>query len=191
MKRLALLALCAFLAACQQDEAQDTTALPMTAETTGFFCQMNLLEHPGPKAQIHLEGYPAMPIYFSQVRDGIAFLRLPEKLAPVLKVWVSDMGAPGASWEVPGEANWIAAEDAVYVLNSRREGGMGLAEVVPFGDPARARDFAAEWGGEVVAWDAIPDSVIAAPAEAEDTADGSADADFDARLKALSERKDD
>ena len=36
------------------------------------------------------------------------------------------------------------------------EGGMGGSEAVPFADPARAAAFAAEHGGEVVAFDAIP-----------------------------------
>jgi nitrous oxide reductase accessory protein NosL len=30
----------------------------MTEEAVGHFCQMELLEHPGPKAQAHLDGLP-------------------------------------------------------------------------------------------------------------------------------------
>lgn len=55
----------------------------MTPEPLGHFCKMNLLEHPGPKAQVFLEGNTA-PLFFSQVRDAIAYMRGPEQVAPIL-----------------------------------------------------------------------------------------------------------
>ena len=42
MKRALIFAL--LLTACQEDVAQNTTPLPLTPETVGHFCQMNLLE---------------------------------------------------------------------------------------------------------------------------------------------------
>lgn len=50
MKRFSLVLLCLALAACKEDVAQDTTPLPLNAEAVGHYCQMNLLEHDGPKA---------------------------------------------------------------------------------------------------------------------------------------------
>jgi copper chaperone NosL len=178
----ALLLAALVLAACKEEVAQNTDPLPLTAETTGHFCQMNLLEHDGPKGQVHLDGLPGMPLYFSQVSDLVVYLRLPEQSHPILAVWVSDMGAPGASWAEPGAANWIDARTAHYVVGSDATGGMGAPEVVPFADLAAATAFAAERGGAVMALDAIPDSAVAAPVS--DAGTGADD--YESRLKALS-----
>ena len=59
MKRALLFALA--LSACQEDISQNTDPLPLTPETLGHFCQMNLLEHEGPKGQVHLDGLPGAP----------------------------------------------------------------------------------------------------------------------------------
>ncbi|MCZ0963123.1 nitrous oxide reductase accessory protein NosL [Paracoccus benzoatiresistens] len=184
MKRALVLAMILGLAACKQDLAQDTTPVELTAETLGHFCQMNLLEHPGPKAQIHLEGMPGTPLFFSQVRDAIAYARLPEQSHPILAMQVNDMGAPGATWEDPGRGNWIDADDAFFVLGSAREGGMGAPEAVPFGTEGPARAFAAQEGGTVMRLSQIPDDLVLTPRDA--APDPAEDADFENRLRALS-----
>lgn len=192
MTRLApaiLLALSLTLAACKEEPAQDLTPVEMTAETLGHFCQMNLLEHPGPKAQVHLEGLPGAPLFFSQVRDAIAYQRMPEQSLPMLAIWVNDMGAPGATWQVPGDGNWIAADTAFYVLGSAREGGMGAPETVPFSTRAAAEAFAQAEGGKVLTLAEIPEEAVLAPVEMSpqviDGDDG--DDDFADRLRAINE----
>lgn len=168
------------LAACKEEVAQDTAPREMTAETLGHYCQMHLLDHPGPKAQVHLDGMA--PLFFSQVRDAIAYARAPEQVAPILAIWVNDMGATGASWEHPGQGNWVSGETAFYVVGSPREGGMGLPETVPFATRAGAEQFAAREGGRVMTLAEIPDGLVLAPvdsAPADDT-------DFQRRLRALS-----
>ena len=60
MKRALLFALA--LGACNEEVAQNTDPLPLAPETLGYFCQMNLLEHEGPKGQVHLEGLPRRTI---------------------------------------------------------------------------------------------------------------------------------
>lgn len=182
-----LLALLLALAACRQEVAQDIDPRDMSAETLGHYCQMNLLEHPGPKAQVHLQGMEGMPLFFSQVRDAIAYLRAPEQMAPVLAVYVNDMGRPGATWEAPGDGNWLAAQDAFYVLGSAREGGMGAPETVPFGSRDAALAFAAAEGGQVLVLDEIADEMVLAPVEMGHDHDHGADedADFERRLRAL------
>ena len=108
---------------------------------------MLLSEHAGPKGQILLKSRTD-PVWFTSVRDTFTFLALPEEPKDVAAVYVSDMGR-AASWERPGDA-WIAAQQAVYVLGSDREGGMGGPEAVPFGDEAAARAFIAEHGGRIL-----------------------------------------
>lgn len=175
MKRL-LLALI-LLAACRE-EVVPATPVAMTAESVGYFCQMNILEHPGPKAQIHLASFPGKPLFFSQVRDAVAYLRLPEQIDTVTGTFVSDMGV--ADWAEPGALNWIALDQAVFVVGSDALGGMDAPEVVPFGDPAKARAFVAVHGGQIMALADIPTEALSdAPPETVD--------DFAARLRALAD----
>jgi copper chaperone NosL len=182
MKRALLFAL--LLSACQEELAQNTDPLPLTPETVGHFCQMNLLEHEGPKGQVHLDGLPGMPLFFSQVSDLVVYLRLPEQSNAVLAIYVSDLGAEGATWAEPGVANWTDARTAHYVVGSGVEGGMGAPEVVPFAELAEAKAFAAERGGVVMALDDIPDSAVAAPNSAAATGED----DYARRLKALADK---
>ena len=96
MKRTLLFAFA--LAACQEEAAQNTDPLPHTPETLGHICQMNLLEHDGAEEQVHLDGLPGAPLFFSQVSDLVTYLRLPEQSNTVLAIYVSDMGADDAAW---------------------------------------------------------------------------------------------
>ena len=176
------------LGACREEAAQLTDPIALTPESVGHFCQMNILEHDGPKAQIHLEGLPGAPLFFSQVRDAVAYTRLPEQTHRILAVWVNDMGAPGTDWGDPGAENWIALESAHLVVGSRQDGGMGAPELVPFSDPTAASAFATQNGGAVMDVAAVPDSAVIAPVTLGDASED--DADFDRRLRALSDRKD-
>ena len=119
------------------------------------------------------------------MRDVIAYMRMPEQSHAILTIWVNDMGAEGATWDRPGADNWISADEAIYVVGARVVGGMGAPEVVPFGDAATAREFAAENGGNVMGLSDIPDSAVLAPValDGEET-----DGDFEDRLRALSRK---
>ncbi|KPF41499.1 nitrous oxide reductase accessory protein NosL [Rhizobium sp. AAP43] len=182
---LVILASLALLSACQEKAAQDTTPRDMTAETLGHYCQMNLLEHPGPKGQVFLEGMPA-PLFFSQVRDAIAYMRGPEQMAPIVTVYVNDMAAPGATWDHPGDGNWIAVDKAVYVVGSVRQGGMGAPETVPFSSREKAEEFARVEGGRVLSFAEITDDMVRTPVEVEPHPNPeSGDSDFENRLRAL------
>jgi copper chaperone NosL len=180
MKRALILVLS--LAACQEEAVQNVDPIALTPETLGYFCQMNLLEHEGPKGQVHLEGLPGAPLFFSQVTDLVTYLRLPEQSNTVLAIYVSDMGAEGATWDQPGAANWTDATTASYVVGANVTGGMGAPELAPFADPDKARAFAALHGGSVMALEAIPDSALA-PLTPDLTG---GDEDYSDRLKSLS-----
>ena len=172
------------LSACKEEVVQSTAPQDMTPETLGHYCQMNLLEHPGPKAQVFLEGNAA-PLFFSQVRDAIAYMRGPEQVAPILAVYVNDMGRTGATWDRPGEGNWIVADMAFYVLGSARAGGMGAPEAVPFSSRERAEAFVHAEGGRVLTLADITDDMVLAPVEAGADQGDDDDADFDGRLRGL------
>jgi copper chaperone NosL len=154
-----LLLVFVLVAGCRDDVAVlAPEPVAMTDDAVSHYCMMSLEEHPGPKAQIHLDGVPD-PIFFAQVRDGIAYLKQPERSAGIIAIYVSNMSrAP--SWGAPGIDNWIAAEDAIFVVGADVTGGMGAPELAPFETEDAARDFAALHGGEVMRLDQIPAEAV-------------------------------
>jgi copper chaperone NosL len=141
---------------------------------------MNILDHGGPKAQVHLEGFSGKSLFFSQVRDAVFYLRMPERDGQVLAAYVTDMGSI-PDWNTRSRADWVLAAKAAYVVGSDRLGGMEQPEFVPFAEPARARAFAAEHGGRAMRLDQIPDSALASPGQTAEAGDD-ADADLATRL---------
>ncbi len=146
------------LAACDGDETAD---VPKPAELTrddiSHFGRMIVQNHKGPKGQIHLKDRQK-PLWFSSVRDTIAFTMLPGESKRIAAIYVNDMTR--ASWERPETGTWIAARAAWYVIGSRRRGGMGAPEAVPFAKPDAAATFAAKHGGRVVGFGDIPRDYI-------------------------------
>ncbi|MGI9414815.1 MAG: nitrous oxide reductase accessory protein NosL [Hyphomicrobiales bacterium] len=154
------------LSGCQEEEIiARPAAVALTREAVAHYCQMTVLDHPGPKAQIHLAGNPH-PVWFTQIRDAIAFTLLPEEVEEIAAIYVTDMSA--ATWDVPAAGNWIAAQDAVFVIESKQRGGMGAPEVVPFGDREAADDFISRHGGRAVKLDGIPKDYVLAPVDVPD-----------------------
>ena len=145
--------------ACKETE---TANLPppveLSIEAVGHYCQMHVLDHPGPKGQIFLGDMEA-PLWFPSVRDTIAFTRLPEESRRIRAIYVNDMGT-AKNWDRPEDGTWVEARSAWYVIGSRRTGGMGVLETVPFADKAAAERFMTENGGDIVRFDAIPDSYV-------------------------------
>lgn len=154
------------LAACgTATDAAAPAPAAITEDAVGHYCQMYLSDHAGPKGQIAERG-AREPIWFAQVRDLVGYLRGRERGGDILAVYVSDMGkAP--EWADPGRDNWIDANTAWYVIRSRRMGGMGAPEAVPFGTKAGADGFAKSNGGEVVRLAGIPDSYLGTPGSME------------------------
>ncbi|SEM90195.1 nitrous oxide reductase accessory protein NosL [Bradyrhizobium sp. OK095] len=148
------------LAGCNQDAANSVVPPPvaLTSDAMGVFCGMNLTEHPGPKGQI-ITASRIDPFWFTSVRDTVAFTLMPDQPRDIRAIYVSDM-ARATSWEDPGTTNWIDARKAFFVIESRRQGGMGAAEAVPFGNREAADAFAKANGGKVVTFAQIPDAYV-------------------------------
>jgi copper chaperone NosL len=165
---VALLLAALSVAGCSEEQS---AVLPaphkLTAEAVGHYCGMDLLEHTGPKGQIILASQ-SVPVWFSSARDAFSYTMLDEEAKDVRAVYVSDMGkAP--SWEKPGVDNWIEARKALFVIESRRQGGMGAPETIPFSDRADAERFVVENGGRIVAFADVPqDYVLSSEPAAED-----------------------
>ena len=148
------------LAACNQDAAVTVIPSPVALDrdAIGVFCGMNVLEHPGPKGQI-ITASRIDPFWFTSVRDAVAFTLMPDQPRDIRAIYVSDM-AQAASWDEPGATNWVDARKAHFVIESRKQGGMGAAEAVPFGNRAAADAFAAANGGRVVTLAQIPSAYV-------------------------------
>lgn len=153
------------LSACQSEAPR--VAPPPVAEVpldeTGHYCGMLLSEHSGPKGQIHLTRRDA-PLWFTSVRDTIAFTRLPEEARNIIAIYVHDMGR-ARQWDQPEADTWIRLDDALFVIESNRVGGMGAPEAVPFSEQAAAEAYIADHGGRVLRLAEIPDDYILGPVE--------------------------
>jgi copper chaperone NosL len=158
MKPRTLLLLLALASCDDAKQAEVPPAREPGRADVGHYCGMILVDHPGPKAQIFLASR-AEPLWFAQVRDAVAFTRLPEEPRDIRAIWVNDMGRTD-NWETPQPGAWVEARSAWYVIGSDSRGGMGAAETVPFGTLTAARAFAGPHGGTVVRLDEIPDDYV-------------------------------
>lgn len=143
--------------------APPPSPVEVTDDATGHYCGMLLADHEGPKGQVHLQGREG-PVWFSSVRDTIAFLRLPEETGDVAAVYVNDMGR-ARNWDQPEAGTWVDAREAWFVIGSSRRGGMGAPEAVPFASEAAAAAFRDRHGGRIVRLDDIPDAYVLGPVE--------------------------
>ncbi len=160
MKRAAFYCLLALaLAGCNgKPDIKVPAPATLSEDAVGYYCQMAVQDHDGPKAQIFLAGEDN-PLWFAQVRDGLAYLKGQEKQAEIVAFYVNDMGkAP--NWQFPGKDNWIAADVATFVVGSDATGGMGAPEIVPFGTREAARKYAAEHGGKLMPIGEIPPEAV-------------------------------
>jgi copper chaperone NosL len=126
---------------------------------SGHYCGMPLAEHPGPKGQIFLNSRLDGPVWFTSVRDTIAFTLLPEEPKDVVAIYVTDMGRV-KNWNQPEPGTWVEARQAWFVIESRRKGGMGAPEAVPFAEPDAAEAFRLANGGRVVRLSDIPRAYV-------------------------------
>jgi copper chaperone NosL len=160
LRALAAALLVSVLAACGEKKPAEAPPPPAEVSDSSIaeFCHMALFEHPGPKGQIFVKSRPE-PFWFASVRDTFAFTMLPEEPKDIAAVYVNDMGKV-KNWDSPEPGTWIDAHKAFFVIESRKRGGMGEAEAIPFSDEAAAAAFVAENGGRVVRFDGMPRDYI-------------------------------
>ena len=154
------------LAGCQGERAAQAAPPPpaeVNAEATGHYCGMLLADHEGPKGQVRLVSKKE-PVWFSSVRDTLAFLRLPEEPRDIAAVYVNDMGR-SKHWESPDPGAWVDPRQAWFVIDSDMRGGMGAPEAVPFSDRAAAEAFQAAHKGRVLRLADIPDAYVLGPVD--------------------------
>jgi copper chaperone NosL len=132
-----------------------------TAASIAHFCNMPVLDHPGPKGEIFLKG-KIEPVWFASVHDTVAFTILPEEPKEIAAIYVTDMGRADG-WLRPEPGGWVEAHAAWYVLESEYDGGMGGREAVPFAKEADARRFVARFGGRLARFGDVPEEYVLGP----------------------------
>jgi len=157
MYKFAVLFLPLFLTACEKSSSMEApVAQSLTGEANGYYCLMTVVNHSGPKGQIILDN--GKILWFTSVRDTISFTLSPEEPKNISAIYVNDMA--DASWDKPGLDNWIDAHNAWYVLGSKKTGGMGAPEAVPFSIKTKATSFAKKHGGTIHKLDTVPKEYI-------------------------------
>jgi copper chaperone NosL len=146
------------LTACNGDSASVPLPAEITSDAVAEFCGMSLTEHAGPKAQIFLQG-ELSPHWFASVHDAFAYTMLLEEQKNIAAIYVNDMGK-AKNWDQPEAGSWVEARTAVFVIESRRRGGMDENEAVPFSDRAAAAAFSSRYGGRLVSFADMPRSYI-------------------------------
>jgi len=130
----------------------------LTRDAVGHYCGMIVADHSGPKAQI-FKADSDTPLWFASVRDAFAFMMLPGEAKNVRAIYVNDMGL-AANWGSPEQGTWINAWEAFFVLGSKRKGGMGLKEAVPFSTSEAAKTFTVQHGGRIVGFSKVPSDYV-------------------------------
>lgn len=146
------------LAGCTEETAAPEPQA-LTRAAVGHYCNMIVVDHPGPKAQVFESGQQK-PLWFSSVRDAFAYNALPGEAQNVVATYVHDMSQADNWKRPPDDGIWIKAEDAHYVIDSSRRGGMGAQETVPFATAAAAETFKSQFGGRVVTYGEIPKDYV-------------------------------
>lgn len=158
MYKLSVVLFVFLLAACEKNQPVTApSAQTLTRDANGYYCLMTVVNHSGPKGQIILTD-KQQALWFTSVRDTIAFTLSPEEPKNIAAIYVNDM--TDANWENPGADNWIDARQAWYVIGSGRSGGMGAPEAVPFAAKTKAELFASQHGGAVYVFALIPQEYI-------------------------------
>lgn len=156
--RYFVLLFCLTLIACKDEQVKIPDPVLITEQDVSYCCQMTVLGHEGPKGQIHLKGQPT-PLFFTQVRDVIGYLKAPERDAEILAVYVSDLAA-ASSWADMGQGNWIDINTANFVVGADVRGGMGAPEIVPFANTDEAQKFIMQYGGMMMSLADIPEQAV-------------------------------
>jgi copper chaperone NosL len=145
----------AVVGGCAQEEPVAATPIEIDRSTTCSLDGMNLMDYPGPKAQIQYDH--GGPDFFCDTVEMFSIYLRPEQQRRVRALFVQDMAR--ADWNNPVD-HWIDARTAFYVVGSKRRGSMGPT-LASFASEADARSFAAREGGKVYRFDQItPDMVV-------------------------------
>lgn len=136
-------------------ESYDINPLNLTKNEICASDSMIIVNYNGPKAQILWKD--GSRSFYCEVRE--AFHESLNKIRgkQISSFYVQDFS--GIAWGSYID-RWILASEAFYVIDSRKDGAMGLT-YVPFGNYDSANDFFKLYGGKIIKFIDIDDKVIA------------------------------
>lgn len=107
---------------------------------------LRLIDHPGPKAQIHWVGRDEPDFYCDTVEMFHLFLATQHRDTRIRALYVQDMSQ--ADWYAP-RGEWMDARAALYVQGSSRMTAMGTT-LASFSEASAADSFVREFGGQIL-----------------------------------------
>lgn len=149
MNKILLTILIFLLVSCSNEQITENkiTPIELKGDELGYYMQMIVVDHAGPKAQLWLSDRNK-PLWFVDVRDAILFKRTPEEADNIVAIYAHDM-AKNLDYNNVKDI-WVELNDAVFVVDSQLKGGMGMPETIPFSDLKSAQDFVEKHGGKII-----------------------------------------
>lgn len=165
----------AAIAGCLGNDENEAVHEPIALDGTKQCdaCGMIVEDGFGPNGQVFFDNdYPAErdgPAWYDSVREMFVDQFTQENRHEPLATFVTDYsaveytidetdGARYISGHISKES-FVAADDAVYVIESDIEGVMG-ADLLPFGNPTEGESFTEAHGGRVLEYDEITADVV-------------------------------
>lgn len=119
-------------------------------------CGMLINQFPGPKGQLFERG-GSDPKRFCSTRDLFAYALQPEHQHRVKQIYVHDVAS--APWDKQGDAKYIDAASAYFVVGHNLNGAMGPT-LASFATKDAAESFSRKHNGEVMRFDEIDLAVL-------------------------------
>lgn len=148
------------LSSCsKQDEQQLMLHKAVVIETSEecHLCGMLITRFDGPKGELFRKEQGDKVFKFCSTRDMFGYYLDPENKRNVAQMLVHDMSK--MPWGTINDEHFIDAETAWYVSGSEKTGAMGKT-LASFSLQEDANAFAKEFGGKVIAFDAISLSLL-------------------------------
>jgi len=143
----------------KQDEQQKMihTAVAIEASEECHLCGMLITRFDGPKGELFRKEQGDKAFKFCSTRDMFSYYLDPENQRNVAQMLVHDMSK--MPWGTINDEYFIDAKTAWYVAGSEKTGAMGKT-LASFSLQTDAQAFAKEFGGKVIAFDAISLSLL-------------------------------
>ena len=155
---LLILVMTLLVSGCSQNanEAAFQNAIAFEGGDECHLCGMLIANFEGPKGQAYFD---KKPVKFCSTKDLMAYYLDEENTHRVEEISVHDMAQ--SHWDKPNDAHLINARQAWFVAGSSKNGAMGPT-LATFKSQVAAEFFAKEFGGQVLAFDQITQSVLMA-----------------------------
>ncbi len=142
------------LLACEKSQVSYSPET-LTRQHTCALDGMIVADYKGPKGQIVWKD--GSRSFYCDVREAMFSWVNPVEQNRIAKLYVQDFS--GVEWGAHKD-RWVEAASVSFVIDSQQKGAMGVS-YVPFSVTADAAAFQQQFGGKIVALDAINEQTLA------------------------------